>query len=334
MPVSPASLGMAISSTMFTSQKGAYFDARKGPGRFSVDHVGNCLEVFVKSFHLFDQHKDGTRYYAILRSGEACRTTPAYVRPPWGTLKAGQKKAPGEKAPWSKVVADSDPRMVMMLNTLYLPLPPDLAARDYVEIELMSLEMEDHKAYTWAEASRVKYMGGKTSYREKSMGKAMLHLDRLLVGDERSLDNLRLSLDDKDGKFNGPQYDAFTCALLRGTTEENMPYMNITFALRDKDLAKIDDRRDVFNIGDGVVLPIEESVILPQNMPAPDNKEDKKKHEKEMAIKYRKLFAPKLTKEMQEKKVLPLRPPCLRSELELSGMEGIQDFYFKQRGIP
>ena len=32
--------------------KGAFFDGRKGPGRFSVDHVGSCMEILVKELTL------------------------------------------------------------------------------------------------------------------------------------------------------------------------------------------------------------------------------------------------------------------------------------------
>jgi hypothetical protein len=342
MPVAPSSVGVGLSSTMYTTQKGAYFDGRKGPGRFSVDHVGNCLEVYIKSFHFHEQHKEGTRYYAVLRCGSSCRTTPAYVRPRWVTpTKPGDKKpAPGEeKAPWSKVHSDLDPKTVTMLHMLFLPLPADMERRDIVEIELRSLYVKEPTAYTYVEAKQVQYAGGKIHVEDTYLGTAWLQLDRLAVGDERSLDNLRVSKD------HPIQYEAFTCALIGSAPPEKppLPFMNITFALRDKDLSKIDERRDVLLVGDGAVLSIEETVVLPvpENMPEykkDQSLEQRKALEKHCAIKYRKLFAPKLTEAMKAKKnwkeVLPLRPPCLRSELELSGMEGIQNFFFKQRGIP
>jgi hypothetical protein len=335
MPVSPSAVGVGLPSIMYTTQKGAYFDGRKGPGRFSVDHVGNCLEVFIKSFHFHDPHKEGTRYYAIIRCGSSSRTTPAYVRPRWVTpTKPGEAKK-GEEKPWSRVHSDLDPKTVTMLHKIFLPLPADMEKRDIVEVELRSLYIQEPRAYTYGEAKQVQYAGGKIPIEDTYIGTAWLQIDRLTVGDERSLDNLRVSKD------HPIQYEAFTCALIGTAPPEKppLPFMNIQFKLTDKDLSKIDDRRDVILVGDGVVLNIEETVVLPipENMPEfkkDQSLEQRKLLEKQCAIKYRKLFAPKLTQSMKDRKVLPLRPPCLRSELELSGMEGIQNFFFKQRGIP
>jgi hypothetical protein len=138
------------------------------------------------------------------------------------------------------------------------------------------------------------------------------------------MDNLRVSND------TPTNYEAFTCALMTvGEGMQSKPFLNLTYQLVDKDLSKVEDRRDVFNIGDGCVLAVEEKVTLPQNLKQevrqePDaeaKKAAQKQFDKEVAIKYRKLFAPKMTEEMQRKRVMPLRDPCLRSELELSGMK-------------
>jgi hypothetical protein len=342
MPVSPGAIGAGTSSTMFTSHKGAYFDGRKGPGKFSVDHVGNCLEVFVKSIHLPDKPaKDGLRYFALVRCGGAVRTTPAYVRPPYELPAELNKKTSvheaarkSGKAPWSNVLSDSDPKTVPMLQTLYLPLAADIFTRDSIDIELWCLDLPEPKAVSFQEAQSSTYNNDKSTYTETFLGKAQIDIDRLMVGDERGLDNLRVAT----GAVY-PEYEGFTCALLVEAPQkdgwEKAPFMNVSYALRDKDLSKIDDRRDVFNIGDGVILPIEESVeyLLPVKSKSQD-KEEITKFNKMQEIKFRKLFAPKPNKEQQERKVLPLRKPHLRSELDMSGMEGIQDFFFKQHAIP
>jgi hypothetical protein len=359
MPVSPAAIGTGTSSTLFTTHKGAYFDGRKGPGKFSVDHVGNCLEVFVKSFHLQDKPDNlnkGLRYYAVVRCGSAVRTTPAYVRPPYES--AGE----GSKTKWSKVVSDADAKTVMMLHTIYVPLPPETIAgddsssgfylRDSVEIELWSLYLPEPTAMTYAEAfakahadtstERVKFFGNCARPSPEPMvaqclGCADLLIDKMMVGDERTLDNLRVATKTLDTPK--PQYDGYSCALLSNPApKSDCPFMNISYALRDKDLSKIDERRDVFNIGDGVILPVEENVesLLPRGTRDEDKTDldGKAINKKKEQIKYRKLFAPEFTDEHWKRKVLPLRLPCLRSELDLSGMEGIQNYFFKQRAIP
>jgi hypothetical protein len=205
---------VGTSSTLFTTHKGAYFDGRKGPGRFSVDHVGNCLEVFLKSFHLADDKTEDTkqdkkkaapagkekikRYYAVLRSGESVRTTPAYVKPPstWDYVPPHLKKDKEipNKSPWSQVIRDLDTKTVNVMHKLYVPLPADYQTRDYLEIELWSIDdfQHDLKPMTFAEATSVPYAGGKEAYNTEQIGAAQLHLDRLSVGDERTLDNLRM----------------------------------------------------------------------------------------------------------------------------------------------
>merc|ERR1719399_2005427 len=112
-----------------------------------------------------------------------------------------------------------------MLHEVYLPLSADFESRDKIQIELWSLNVPE------------------------------------AVGDERSMDNLRVS---KDTPTN---YEAFTCALMTvGEGMQSKPFLNLTYQLVDKDLSKVEDRRDVFNIGDGCVLSVEEKVILPQSL--------------------------------------------------------------------
>jgi hypothetical protein len=95
--------------------------------------------------------------------------------------------------------------------------------------------------------------------------------------------------------------------------------MHVKFALRDKDVSKIDDRRDIFNIGDGVVLPIEESVEYPII------KDNDTTIKKKQLHKFRKMAIPKGFPTEDQKKpgqqVVPLRDPYLRNELDLSGMK-------------
>jgi hypothetical protein len=317
--ISPELVGTSSAQTIYTTHKGAYFDGRKGPGRFSVDHVGNCLEIFVKELMLPVANTEleaNARYYVKVSCGETFRTTPAYWRPKEG---------------WSKVLPTAEPSTLPVEATLLVPLPADLEARDKVVVELFYDVPPDYPAATFEQAKGGLAGKLKSAPEGKLCGKVIFHTGELGVDDPREMD-----INFQNGVIS--EYELFHAELIKGKEQRRAvdAHASIVVALRDRDSARVEERRDLFYVGDSAMLLLEQPALLPKKEHYKHLKLSTEEEDARPMREYRKLFGPELTEAQlaaqYEKKTVPLRDPALQSELKTSGLEG--HVHFKQRAIP
>lgn len=323
VPMSPELAGLGITTALFTSHRGCWYDPVMGLGKFSVEHVPNYIDIKVNGLGLPNDDTRGKLYkYRVVAS--VCNfsaSTHALTRP---------------KQEWKEVLgAASGDHTALKFggSRLCVPLPPGIwcensaiggDSRRAVDFKVMRYEIPvNQRPVKYGDFKRTAN-NGRSIYPE--IREEPVYFGRLLIGkvpaDMEKHMTIYLAADPK--KVN--PVDSFTNFTVSsaGGSGADQGILNIEFSLRDRDYvrATMSDpmMRRALVIGDRAMLMVEETLST-----TPDKQQKKIRFYKKEEGSMEDEVGPNQSKPRKEEKPkypghVQLREPCLSSEYAESGL--------------
>eukprot|EP00929_Paragymnodinium_shiwhaense_P000295 TRINITY_DN100533_c0_g1_i1.p1 TRINITY_DN100533_c0_g1~~TRINITY_DN100533_c0_g1_i1.p1 ORF type:complete len:3625 (-),score=1181.40 TRINITY_DN100533_c0_g1_i1:304-11178(-) len=321
-PISPELQGRGQTTSLWTNQRGSWYDPKLGMNKFIVDHVANFAEIRLDALG-FPSTSAGDdklyRYHVEAKCNGVTVTSIALHR---------------ARAEWAKVMPLDPVRINFYGNKLFVPLPPGCWCSEQAPaIELVVLRTEsanmngaDHKEF-FGRARPVPNLAPQKVYH------GIVKLDRgekeLLVDQTRGNVTVAMNVATERKAETG---------LGSGTQEgtgANPASLTFSITLRDRDYVRLNRAmteehgwkpQGVLAVGDKALLRVEEQLLYPKS-----------------ELEYRHRFFPGKHGEPQFVNgsspgapwTAPLREPSMSHEWTISGFERLETApQFKQKYIP
>jgi len=313
--ISPELVGGG-NTTLYTSNRAAWFDPELGAGIFRPDHVANFVELTLASLS-FDPEKP---------AADKAADVTYYVRASLCGISVSSSALHRSKPAWSQVLPHHlvDPNVIQFEGQrLLVPLPAGCwadAGRRKLKIEVVEVTRQSEaKTLSFEEFSKVAGKDIMNHHKEQVKLKAMLTFDsHMLVDQQKTLGVFLVTPEQEE-----VQMDVFRN--YKDETQRSEGMLSLDFCLRDRDHARATmgqaGQRSSLCVGDKAMLIVEEPFNYPKD-----------------ASEFRKQFC---VGEYSAKKKewphpgAPLRDPCLSSEYADSGLgELVPKRPFKQSFIP
>lgn len=251
-PISPELQGCGLTTSLFTSHRGCWFNPKAKNAKFGVDSVGNFVEIKVETIIFPEKDTPDTsklfKYHIEAKCNGTTVCTKPLVRP---------------KASWNHIIPTDPTKLNFYGRKIYVPIPPGVWSKEeapVMDIAIMRTDVREMPTLTFSQLRGRPRNQGPTS---EAVYHAQVSLEGM-VADKKGGNTLVLSKTSEAPSQPKPGMGEW------GSAEGDAATLSASIVLRDRDYVRMSmtekgEDKLAICVGDIATIQCEEPLNYPKD---------------------------------------------------------------------